>query len=224
MELIEAIKARKSIRDFKPDPVPREILREILEIATRAPSAVNRQPWEFFIIAGEVIEKIKKVHIEKLNSSAGRPGKSRKKDSIGGVYRKRQVDLAIELFRLMDITRDDVEKRMEWNERGFRFFDAPVAIILVKDNSLAAKLSGYLDIGSVMQTFCLTALEYGLGTCIEGQGMQFPEVLREYAGIPASKEIIMTVAIGYPNWDFPANNIVTLREDVDNNTTWCGFE
>jgi len=224
MELIQAIKTRKSIRNFKPDPVPKETLRAILEIATRAPSAVNRQPWEFFIITGEVLEKIKNKHVEKLLSPRDHQGHNRKKVDTGGIWRRRQVDLAIELFRLMGITRDDVEKRAEWNERGFRYFDAPTAIILVKDLSIAHKLSGYLDIGSVSQTICLTALEYGLGTCIENQGAKYPEVLREYANIPESKEIVTTIAIGYPNWDFPANKIVTPREDLENNTTWCGFD
>jgi nitroreductase len=224
MELIDAIKTRKSIRNFKPDPIPKDTIREILEIATRAPSAVNRQPWEFFIITGETLEKIKQAHIEKLRSPTDHQGHSRKKIDTGGIHRRRQVDLAIELFKLMDITREDKEKRAEWNERGFRFFDAPIAIILVKDNAVSHKLSGYLDIGSVSQTICLTALEYGLGTCIESQGMKYPEVLREYAKIPDSKEIVTTIAMGYPNWDFPANKINTPRESLENNATWCGFE
>ena len=68
MDVIEAIKTRKSIRGYKPDPVPKEVLREILEIATRAPSTLNTQPWEFTVIAGEVMEEIKQANMEKFNS------------------------------------------------------------------------------------------------------------------------------------------------------------
>jgi nitroreductase len=185
---------------------------------------VNRQPWEFFVVGGEVLEKIKQAHIEILKSLAGAQGKSKKKKKSGDIYRKRQVDLAVQLYALMDIGRDDAEKRAEWYERGFRFFDAPAAIILLKDKSLEAMVSSHFDLGSVTQTICLAALEFGLGTCIEGQGKAFPEVLRAHAGIPDAKEIVTTVAIGYPDWDFPANKIITPREEVDSNTTWRGFD
>lgn len=80
------------------------------------------------------------------------------------------------------------------------------------------------DIGAVTQTICLTALHYGLGTCIENQGVWYPEVLKEHCNIPESKQIIIAIAIGYPNWEFPANQLETTRESVDNLTTWCGFD
>ena len=80
-----------------------------------------------------------------------------------------------------------------------------------------------LDIGAVMQTICLTALNYGIGTCIEDQGIMYPEVLRKFVGILESKRIIISIAIGYPNWDFPANKVESSREPVENITTWHGF-
>ncbi|MCX5906666.1 MAG: nitroreductase family protein, partial [Deltaproteobacteria bacterium] len=81
-----------------------------------------------------------------------------------------------------------------------------------------------LDIGAVMQTLCLAALDYGLGTCIEDQGIMYPEVIREYTGIPDTKRLIVSIAIGYPEDHFPANRIESLREPVDSITTWCGFD
>ena len=75
-----------------------------------------------------------------------------------------------------------------------------------------------------MQTICLTALNYGLGTCIEYQGVMYPEALRKYAGIPESKRALVSIAVGYPDWDFPANKLESNREPVDNITSWCGFE
>jgi nitroreductase len=81
-----------------------------------------------------------------------------------------------------------------------------------------------LDIGAVMQSICLAALSRGLGTCIEDQGVMYPEVIREFAEIPASKRIIISIAIGYPDWSFPANRVESAREPIDSTTTWCGFE
>jgi nitroreductase len=223
MNIIEAIKTRKSVRGYKTDPVPKAILREILEIAGRAPSAMNTQPWEFFVLGGKVLDKLRKQNAENLRSGVIPEGEHSvvgwSKDSI---YRKRQVDLAVSLFQLMGIQREDKEKRDDWMERGFRFFDAPAAIIAVTDKSLEGD-TPLLDIGIVIQTICLTALEYGLGTCIEDQGCLYPETLRKITGMPDNKKIIMCIAIGYPDPEFPANKIETTRVAIDDITTWRGF-
>lgn len=224
MEIVEAIRARKSIRAFKPEPIKKEIVTEILEIATRAPSGTNTQPWEFFVLAGEPLEKVKQANVEHLRSGTPpSPDISYATSNPDTVYQKRRVELTKQLFQLMEIPRDDKEKRNQWLERGFRFFDAPVAIIVCVDR-LLSEMGPLIDIGAVMQTICLTALNYGLGTCIEYQGVMYPEVLRQYAGIPESKRVLASIAIGFPDWDFPANKLESTRELVDGITTWCGFE
>jgi nitroreductase len=224
VDVLEALKARKSIRGFEPDPVPREVLSEILEVACRAPSAVNSQAWEFFVLAGDVLEKVKRANLEKVRSGAAPSPEHRIMGwPRGSVYRQRQVALAQQLFRLMEVPRDDDEKKRQWMERGFRFFDAPAAIVILVDRSLGES-APLLDIGAVMQSICLAALSRGLGTCIEDQGVMYPQVVRDLAGIPDSKRIIISIAIGYPDWDFPANRVETLREPLESTTTWCGFE
>jgi nitroreductase len=224
MDITEAVKKRKSIRGYKPDPVPKEILEQILELASQAPSAMNTQPWEFTVLTGEVLDKARQGNIEMLKSGAlpnpehvvtGWPRES--------VYRQRQVDLAKQLFQLMNIPREDKEKRAKWLERGFRFFDAPAAIILLTDRCLSES-GPLLDIGALMQTICLAALDFGLGTCIEDQGTMYPGVLRKYAHIPESKRIVAAIAVGYPDWDFPANRIESERESIKNVSTWLGFK
>ena len=224
MNIVEAIKTRKSIRNFKPDPVPKEILKEILEIASLAPSAMNTQPWEFIVLSGDVLENIRRGNVEMLNSGAlPNPEHSVVGWPSDSVYRRRQVELAKQLFNLMDIPREDKKKRAEWMERGFRYFDAPVAIIVLTDRSLS-EAGPLMDVGAVVQNICLSALNYGLGTCIEDQGVMYPDVVRKFADISESKRIIISIAIGYPNWDFPANRVETTREPVGSITTWCGFE
>ncbi len=224
MDILEAIKTRKSIRDFKPDPVPREVITELLNATCQAPSAMNTQPWEFIAISGDVLDKIRKKNIELLYSGAklepehlvvGWPKE--------GVYRDRQVGVAKQLFKLMDIPREDNEKRAQWMERGFRYFSAPVAIILLTDRMLSES-GPLIDIGAAAQTLCLAALSFDLGTCIEDQGVMYPQILREYCNIPESKKILMSIAVGYPNWDFPANKVESEREPVENITTWVGFD
>lgn len=224
MDIIDAILNRRSIRDFKPDPVPKEILKKILEIASRAPSAENTQPWEYTVITGNVLEKIRQVNIEKLNSGASvHPDLLHKGWPPGSVYRQRQVEIAKQIFQRMEIPREDAEKRAQWMERGFRYFNAPAVIIVSVDRSLP-KHRPLFDIGGVVQTICLAALEYDLGTCIGNQGIMYPGVLSKLAGIPASKRIEISISIGFPNWDFPANTVLSTREPVENITTWCGFD
>lgn len=224
MNIIEAIQTRKSIRDFTADPVPQHILRKIIEVASRAPSAENSQPWEFTIVSGDILDTIKKANIEKLKSNApphpDLPAKGLPKDSV---YRRRQIEIAKQLFGLMDIPRGDVEKRDRWMELGFRYFNAPAAIVISMDRSLSYPRPIF-DIGAVTQNICLAALHYGLGTCIANQGITYPEVLNESAKIPESKRIVISIAIGYPNRNFPANKVISNREPVENITTWIGFQ
>jgi nitroreductase len=224
MDIIEAVKKRKSIRGYKLDPVPREVLEQILELASHAPSAMNTQPWEFTVLSGEVLEDVRRGNVDLLNSgvppSPEHVVTSWPKESI---YRQRQVDLAKQLFQLMDIPREDKEKRAKWLERGFRYFDAPAAIIISTDRCLSES-GPLLDIGAAIQTICLAALHFGLGTCIEDQGTMYPEVLRRYAHIPESKRIIAAIAVGYPDWDFPANRVESKREPIKNVTSWLGLQ
>jgi len=219
MDVIEAIKSRKSIRGYKPDPVPKEVLKEILDIATRAPSSMNTQPWEFAVIAGGVMDQIKRANMEKFNTGE-RPQLEVTRGEYTGKYRDRQVALAVKLFQLMGIAREDREKRTEWMRRGFRFFDAPAAIVLSMDKCVGQ--GGQFDIGAVSQTIALAALNYGLGTCIQGQGIMYPDVIRQFTGIPDSKLIVIAITIGYPDWDFPANKIQSEREPIENIASWYG--
>lgn len=222
MDIADAIRQRKSIRGFKPDPVPKDVLRNVLEIAVRAPSSVNAQPWEFAVIAGEVLDRVKRENVERLVSGK-EANPDLRSDPWQGVFRQRQVELAKQIFQLMGIAREDKEKRAQWAQRGARFFDAPVAIIVFADGSLPESRPLF-DAGCVCQTICLAALHFGLGTCIEGQGVHYPDVLRKHTGMPESKRIITSIAIGYPDWDYPANAVKTERESLDNITMWCGFD
>ncbi|MDY6918377.1 MAG: nitroreductase [Chloroflexota bacterium] len=222
MEVVEGIRSRKSIRGFRPEPVPRDILKEILEIATRAPSAMNTQPWEITVVAGEVLDRIRRENVEMLESGVA-PNPDVPHQAFEGVYRQRQVDLAVQIFQLMGIAREDRARRAEWMKRGFRFFDAPAAIVLSVDRSLKQWWELF-DLGALAENICLAALEYGLGTCIEDQGVMYPDVVRKHAQIPDSKRVVICIPIGYPDRDFPANRLQSGRELVESVTTWRGFD
>jgi len=224
MDIIDAIKGRKSIRGFKPDPVPKEIIREILEIAKWAPSAMNTQPWEYVVVTGKPLQNIRKKNAEKLHAGeSAEPEHHVMGWTNDSIYRTRQVELAKHIFRIMDIPREDKEKRAAWMERGFRYFDAPVAIIIFVDKTLS-ETGPVLDVGAFMQNICLAALRFGLSTCIHDQGVMYPDVVKQYANIPESKRLIIAVSIGYPDHENIVNTIASTRESsVDNPATWVGF-
>ena len=224
MDILDAVKKRKSIRGYKPDPVPKEVIRDILEVAKWAPSAMNTQPWEFVVVTGEPLRKIRDKSAEKHKAGEA-PGPEHQvvgwtNDSI---YRMRQVDLAKHIFQIMDIPREDKVKRTAWMERGFRYFDAPAAIIVFVDKTLS-ETGPMLDVGAFVQSICLAALPFGLGTCIHDQGVMYPDVVKQYANIPESKRLIIAISIGYPDDENIVNTITSTRESsVDNPKTWVGF-
>ena len=223
MDILEAIGTRRSIRSYKPDPVPREVIARILESAGRAPSAMNTQPWEFFVLTGEPLRKIREGCAEKLRAGeVPNPEYHVVGWTNESIYRVRQVDLAKHIFQVMDIPRDDRAKREAWMERGFRYFDSPAAIVIAVDKSLS-EMGPALDVGAAMQNVCLAALPFGLGTCIHDQGVMYPDVVKKWAGIPESKRLMIAISIGYPDGDV-ANTIASSREPIEDITTWVGFE
>ena len=224
METLDALKKRKSIRGYLSKPVPKNVLQEIIAAAMQAPSAMNTQPWELFIVAGEVLDNIRKGNVEALTSGTAPKPESTVSEQFKEVYKRRQVDLAKQLFTLMEIAREDNQGRFEWMQRGFRFFDSPAAIILAYDNLLEPASLSYFDFGCLTQSICLAALDHDLGTCIHGQGVMYPQVIRKHVKVPDSKKILMSISIGYPDWDFPANKIESERDPMDTLTTWVGFE
>jgi len=223
MEIIEAIKKRKSIRGFKPDPVPKEVLYSILETSLRAPSANNTQPWEFVVLAGRSLDAVREANLEQFARGAPfNPGIPIPRDKWPHPYRRRQLELGIELFRLMGITRDDTEGKIRWAEAGLSFFGAPAAILICVDES--DKDIVYLfDCGTVAQTIALVALDHGLGTCIQRHVTNYPDAVRAATGLADTKRIVIGIAVGYPDPDSPVFRLESKREPIDQVTTWVGF-
>jgi len=223
MNIIDGISKRKSIRGFKTQPVPQTMVREILEIASRAPSAMNTQPWEFAVVTGEPLRRIREKCIEKLRAGEiPQPEHHVVGWTNDSIYRVRQVELAKYIFQIMDIPREDKIKRAAWMERGFRYFDAPTAIVIFVDKTLSAT-GPVLDVGAVMQNICLAALHFGLGTCIHDQGVMYPDVVKRYTGISESKRLMIAISLGYPDESNIVNTITTTREPIDGRTSWLGF-
>lgn len=219
MELKKAINERRSVRGYKNEPVSKEILEKVLRLATRAISAENTQPWEIAVISGDVLKKIGEMNAQSyLNDEEV----DYEEASFDGVYRQRKIGVAKQLFGAMEIAREDKEKRRWWTTRGFKFFDAPAAFIIYMDDELSDLCK--FDIGCLTQNICLAAMEYGLETCVEIQAVMYQKGLRKYTDIPENKKFVIGIAIGYPDEDFPANGVKSDRAELDEITSWYGFD
>jgi len=220
MEIFEAIKNRKSVRAFKPEPVSTETLKELLERSMRAPSGVNKQPWEFYLVKGKTLDKLRNVCVEQFRQGVlprpnlPLPDKDKGGTGLLGEYRTRQVRLAVQIFELLRIAKGDQKAMDDYAESMYRFFDAPAAILIVMDKQLHPTWP-IVDMGTISQTIALAALEYGLGTCIMRALVDYPEKVREVVGIPESKLVIVGLIIGYPDWDHPINRLESERESLD---------
>ena len=220
MDVIEAIQSRKSVRAFKTDPVPREVLQTIMEAALRAPSWANTQPWEFAVVGGEVMRKLSAALVDKA-SSGEMPNPEIPMPSFDGAYRQRMQSTGKQLFQELGIAREDKEARLNWMLAMTRFFDAPNAIIVYMDASLGQW--SLIDIGLTVENLMLAAWHYGVGTCPEAGVVLYPEVLRSLLKIPESKRIILGLAVGYPDFSSPVVKFRTERESVEALVVWHGF-
>ncbi len=224
MDLDQAITERRSIRGFTNQPVPKELLEEIITLANRAPSSMNTQPWHLHVLTGEPLEQVRKGKTERMLGGVKPTRDIEDYAEYEGEHRKRQIEIAVQLFEVMGIERGDKERRQDWVMRGFRQFDAPVSIVVCFDRSLLSNTIAHFDTGAMTNSLVLAAWARGLGAVINGQGIMQSPVVREVAGIPEDQIILTCVALGWPDEEFVANSVVSRRSPISNTTQFLGFD
>lgn len=224
MEYDEVVLGRRSIRGYKPDPVPRALIEEILTLAMRAPSSMNTQPWNFHVIGGRVLDRIRQGNTERNLAGIPHSREFRIGQPFAGKHRDRQIGVAKQLFAAMGIARDDTLGRQDWVLRGFRQFDAPVCIIITYDRELDGSDDTPFDCGAVANALVNAAWSRGLGAVINSQGIMQSPVVREHARIPDDQVIMKSIALGWPDETFPANAVVSERKPVSEAATFVGFD
>lgn len=220
----EVVLGRRSIRGFRPDPVPRALIEEILTLAMRAPSSMNTQPWNFTVVTGAVLDRIRAGNSERMLAGIPESREFRTGKAFAGPHRERQIGVARQLFGAMGIARDDAARRQDWVMRGFRQFDAPVCVILTYDRVLDGSDDTPFDCGAVANALVNAAWSRGLGAVINSQGIMQSPVVREHARIPDDQVIMKAIALGWPDEDFPANAVVSERKSVAEAARFLGFE
>ena len=222
MDILEAMRGRKSIRAFLDKPVDRAIIEEILDYAVWAPSWGNTQPWEFAVVNGKLVKKIADKNQEKLLAGEKPNPDLVMPEKWPEVYRSRYIAVGKALFTTMGIKRGDKEARERHYINMQRFYGAPCVIYVYIDDALVPHYAT-LDVGAVTQNICLAAMTYGLGTCIMAAAVHYPDVIREIIDLPPGKKLVLGIAIGYPDLEAPANKFRSSRTPAEKVTKWFGF-
>jgi nitroreductase len=215
MDLFAAIQTRRSCRAYLPDPVSRELIAELLGWAGKAPSAINVQPWEFIVVAGEEKERlarrILKAHREKKVSCG--PGTSR---PLPEPWTGRQRRLYGAMKEIGDPLGLDLNQFV--GEGSCRFYGAPAALLVCLDRLFPPLRM--LDIGLSLGYLLLAAQARGLGTCPIGLILAYEDDIKEHLNIPEEKQLLLALALGYPDPEAPMNRLQSDREDLGGLVRW----
>ncbi len=213
-ETLALMQQRRSIRAFRPDPVPDELLTQILRTARQAPSGGNLQPGHFIAVRGELRQQLSTALLQDFEGQAPecedyayfpRP--------MPMQLRKRQVASAQALYSALGVTREDRAGRDAQFARNYRFFDAPVALVVTIDAHFGP--GGYMDLGMALYGLQLAAAAHGLGSCAIGALASYPATVRRVLDLPEHQHIVCGLALGWADEAAPVNQTQTTRAPLN---------
>jgi len=216
----EAIVSRRSVRAFLPDPVHEAAIRDILEVASRAPSGTNMQPWRVYVTTGETKERLSRaildsgIRAEKAKWDEYRYYPEKFFEPYYG--RRRAVGYA--LYGHLGIGKRDVDQMRAQHDRNFVFFDAPVGMIFTIDRRL--NQGSWIDYGMFIQNIMIAARGRGLHTCPQAAFAPYHRQIRPVLGIADEEVVICGMALGYEDTTKPENDLRTERAPLEE---WVTF-
>lgn len=218
----EAIVSRRSVRAFLPTPVDEATVRHLLELAARAPSGTNTQPWKVHALAGEAKDRLCAAVMEAREAS---PKGASEYDYYPTRWREpylsRRRKLGWDLYGLLGIEKGDKERMWAHFGRNYVFFDAPVGLIFTIDRDL--EVGSWLDYGMFLENLMLAARGLGLDTCPQAAWMVYPDAVARALGLPEEEMVVCGMALGYADRSRPEDALVTEREPVDSFARFEGF-
>jgi nitroreductase len=222
-QIVDAvIRGRRSIRGFLPTPIPQKIILEILDVAARAPSGTNTQPWQVTVVTGAKKEALSQTLIataydsEKDAEQAPEYAYYPEKWIPPYIERRRQV--GYDLYRLLGIDKGDRERMAQQSSRNYAFFDAPVGLFFTIDRIM--RQGSWLDYGMFLQNVMIAAHARGFDTCPQASFIKYHQIIAQHLKIPPEQQLVCGMALGYADHSKIENSLITKREAV---TTFTRF-
>ena len=216
MKVSEAVVARRSIRSFLDTPVSDEQISQLLEKAARAPSGGNVQPWRVFVINGPSMPKFLQFLAD--TDLRETPAYEIYPKELPSPYRESRFKVGEDMYKLLNIPRDDKPSRFAHLARNFKFFDAPAAFFCFIDKTMGPPQ--WSDLGMFLQTFMLLAQEEGLDTCAQEAWANRSQAVASFVGAEDNLMLFCGMAIGYKNPEADVNGLVSDRAPLE---TWAKF-
>lgn len=220
MDTVKAIKTRNTVRAFSKIPVSGEILSELLETAIRAPSWSNTQTWEFAVVGGDSMEELRQILTSKALAQEERHPDIPRAEWPSS-YHERSKENVSRLHKTLGISHENKEQQVEWFGRMAGFFGAPSCIIVYTEKNLCNW--ALFNIGLVVENITLAALNYGLGTAILAASVGYAKEIKQFLNIPESKQLVVGIAVGYPDPGAKENDFHSNRVPLRTITNWYGF-
>ncbi len=216
----DAILNRRSVRAFLPDPVSRETIEHILEVASRAPSGTNTQPWKAHVLTGKKKEALSRAILDAFyeDPAAHQNERVYYMEKWREPYVSRRRKVGWDMYGLVGVTREDKEGMRRQSGRNYSFFDAPVGMIFTIDQDM--NWGSWLDYGMFLENVMLAARGQGLETCPQAAFANYHKIVREIVGIPDSEAIICGMSLGKEDTSAVINKLETVREPVSAFTTF----
>ncbi|MEM7301388.1 MAG: nitroreductase [Pseudomonadota bacterium] len=218
----EAIAGRRSVRGFLPDPVSEETVRDILNVASRAPSGTNMQPWNVYVAMGDKLETLSKAVGAAFDDPNVGEDHTYKyyPDKFPEPYLTRRRKVGWDLYSLVGIAKGDHEKMHTQHAKNFAFFGAPVGMIFTLDERL--EIGSWLDYGMFLQNIMITARGRGLDTCPQAAFAPYHKIIRPELEIPDHEVILCGMSLGKIDKSATENTLETERASVDEFARfWC---
>ena len=198
---------RRSMRAFKPDPVPRDVIEAVMRGAQQAPSNCNTQPWFVHVVTGDTLEQLRATLPTQF--AAGEMALDFPYDGqYDGVYKERQYASATALYDALGISRDEKAARNNWFMRNFTFFDAPAVAFFTLPSQFGLREA--CDLGMYAQTVMLGLVAHGLGSCPQTSLGFMANVIRPALGLGDHEKLMFGLSFGYPT-ETPVNQVQTER-------------
>jgi len=220
MNINEAIQGRISVRAYLDKAVTKETINSILDTARWSPSGTNTQPWKVVVVQGDTKEAITKGFLDaQAQGVKPNPDYQYYPEKWVEPYKARRFQCGMDLYKSLEIGREDKDRRTEAGLDNYRFFGAPVSIFFFIDKIMGK--GSWFDMGMFYQSVMLAAREHGLGSCPQASTSDYPDMVREILGVSDDYDLMCGLSLGYPDDSKPVNQYRTRRDEVDEFTTWA---